>query len=152
MKKVAISACLMGQKCRYDATDNLDIKLLRKLDDYIVIPFCPEDFAFGSPRPTMDLIERADGIKAISNLTGADLSPPVEKYAEKFFDKYPDIDLYIGKDRSPSCGVCSAKIYNNDKKLVQTSGVGLMSKESKRRAIESWDAQEYLAKNRDQKI
>ncbi|RLA77189.1 MAG: hypothetical protein DRG30_00870 [Epsilonproteobacteria bacterium] len=146
MKKVAISACLIGQKCRYDATDNYDVKLLEKLNDYIVIPFCPEDFAFGSPRPTMDLIERINGIKAISNLTGDDLSPPIERYAERFFDKHPGIDLYIGKDRSPSCGVCSAKIYNNEKKLLRTSGVGLMSKESKRRDIESWDAQEYLAK------
>ncbi len=149
MKKVAISACLIGQKCRYDATDNYDVKLLEKLNDYRVIPFCPEDFAFGSPRPTMDLIERADGIKAISNLTGDDLSRPVEKYAERFFDKHLGIDLYIGKDRSPSCGVCSAKIYNNEKKLLRTSGVGLMSKESKRRDIESWDAQEYLAKNQN---
>ncbi|MEA3491894.1 MAG: DUF523 domain-containing protein [Campylobacterota bacterium] len=154
MKRVAISACLVGQKCRYDATDNLDIELLEKLDGYILTPFCPEDFAFGSPRATMDLIERADEIRAISNLTGADLSSPVKKYAENFFDKYPDIDLYIGKDRSPSCGVCSAKVYNNEKKLLYTSGAGVMSKESKRRAIESWDAEEYLAKNhnRDQKI
>jgi uncharacterized protein YbbK (DUF523 family) len=146
MKKAAISACLMGRKCRYDATDNLDVRLLGKLEEYELIPFCPEDYAFGSPRPTMDLIESAGGIKAVSNLTGSDLSPPVERYAKNFFDTHPDIDLYIGKDRSPSCGVASARVYDRDKNLLREDGCGLMSAEAADRGIESWDAEEYLEK------
>ena len=51
-KRVAISACLMGKRCRYDASDNRDSKLLGKLESYELIPFCPEDFCFGTPRPT----------------------------------------------------------------------------------------------------
>jgi len=144
MKKVAISACLMGEKCRYDATDNHDVRLLGKLENFELIPFCPEEYAFGSPRPTMDLIETPQGIKAISNLTGGDLSPPVENYARNFFDTYDDIDLYIGKDRSPSCGVCSARLYDGEKKLLSSEAVGLMSQEAQRRGIESWDAEVYL--------
>lgn len=144
MKKVAVSACLMGDKCRYDATDNRDVRLIGKLEGCELIAFCPEDYAFGSPRPTMDLIETKQGIKAISNLTGADLSPPVQRYAKNFFDKHPDIDLYIGKDRSPSCGVCSARVYDSDKKLLKSGGRGLMSLEAEKRGIESWDAEEYL--------
>ena len=143
-KKVAISACLTGEKCRYDATDNRDVRLLGKLERYELVPFCPEEYAFGSPRPTMDLIETVQGIKAISNLTGGDLSPPVVNYARNFFDTHNDIDLYIGKDRSPSCGVCSAKVYDADKKLLNTEGTGLMSEEAKKRGIESWDAEVYL--------
>ncbi|HHH37910.1 MAG TPA: DUF523 domain-containing protein [Epsilonproteobacteria bacterium] len=144
MKKVAISACLMGKKCRYDATDNHDVRLLGKLENFELIPFCPEGYAFGSPRPTMDLIETPQGIKAISNLTGGDLSPPVENYARNFFDTYDDIDLYIGKDRSPSCGVCSARLYDEEKRLLSVEAVGLRSQEAKRRGIESWDAEVYL--------
>ncbi len=144
MKKVAISACLMGQKCRYDATDNLDVRLLGKLEGYRLIPFCPEEYAFGSPRPTMDLIKTTGGCKAISNLTGADLSPPVERYAKHFFDTHTEIELYIGKDRSPSCGVHSAKVYSADKKLLSSEGTGLMSAEALERGVESWDAEVYL--------
>ena len=144
MKKVAISACLTGEKCRYDATDNKDSRLLGKLEEFELVPFCPEDHAFGSPRPTMDLVETAAGIRAISNLTGADLSPPVLSYAKDFFDRNPDIDLYIGKDRSPSCGVCSARVYDRDKNLIDSEGAGLMSAEAKKRGIECWDAEEYL--------
>jgi uncharacterized protein YbbK (DUF523 family) len=144
MKKVAISACLTGEKCRYDATDNRDVRLLGKLEGYELIPFCPEAYAFGSPRPTMDLIATEQGIKAISNLTGADLSPPVQAYAKAFFEEHPDIDLFIGKDRSPSCGVCSARVYDPERRLLESRGRGLMAQEAQERGIESWDAEEYL--------
>jgi uncharacterized protein YbbK (DUF523 family) len=92
----------------------------------------------------MDLLETEQGIKAISNLTGADLSPPVQRYAKNFFDIHPDIDLYIGKDRSPSCGVCSARVYDREKRLINNTGKGLMSAEAERRGVEGWDAEEYL--------
>jgi len=145
MKKIAISACLLGEKCRYDASDNRNDTLLAKLKYSELIPFCPEDHAFGSPRPTMDLIQTVQGIKAISNKSGVDLSFAVEEYAKHFFDKHSDIDLFIGKDRSPSCGVCSAKLYNEDKELISSEETGLMAKEAKERGIECFDAEIYNA-------
>ena len=143
MKKIAISACLLGEKCRYDATDNRNDELLAKLEGLELIPFCPEDHAFGSPRPTMDLIKTEQGIKAISNKTGADLSFAVEEYAKHFFDKHSNIDIFIGKDRSPSCGVCSAKLYDENKKLISVNEIGLMTKEAKERGIICFDAEQY---------
>ena len=144
MKRVAISACLTGTRCRYDATDNRDTRLLGALEGCELIPFCPEDHAFGSPRPTMDLLETEQGVKAISNLTGADLSPPIRSYAENFFDCHEGIDLYIGKDRSPSCGVRSARVYDERKNLLYSDAGGLMSREAERRGILCRDAESYL--------
>ena len=132
-KKIAISACLLGQKCRYDASDNKDENLLDSLKDAQLISFCPEDHAFGTPRPTMDLVRTKEGDKAISNETGKDLSKPVEHYATMFFDTHPDIDILIGKDRSPSCGVCSARLYDEEKTLLSSTEAGLMVKEAKKR-------------------
>ena len=143
MKKVAISACLLGEKCRYDATDNKNEALIKKLESFELIPFCPEDHAFGSPRPTMDLVETEQGIKALSNETGADLSLAVEAYAKTFFDKHKDIDLFIGKDRSPSCGVCSARLYDEERNLLSSKETGLMAKEALKQGIESYDAERY---------
>ncbi len=135
----------MGEKCRYDASDNYNIELIAKLEGYELIPFCPEDHAFGSPRPTMDLIQTEEGQKAISNMTGEDLSAPVEQYATEFFEKHEDIDLFIGKDRSPSCGVCSAKLYDQEKNLLSDKEAGLMAKEAKIRGIRSLDAEEFVS-------
>ena len=145
MKKVAISACLLGEACRYDGTDNRNDLLLERLKGCELIPFCPEDDAFGTPRPTMDLVETESGIRALSNETGEDLSAPVEAYAKGFFDSHKDIDLFIGKDRSPSCGVCSAKLYDEHKVLISDEATGLMAKEAIRRGIEAVDAEEYTA-------
>jgi len=144
MRKVAISTCLLGEKCRYDATDNKNETLLETLTNVTLIPFCPEAYAFGTPRPTMDLIETAEGIEAISNQTGKNLSSPVENYAKVFFDANPDIDLFIGKDRSPSCGVCSGKLYNKNRELISSTATGLMAKEARKRGIESFDAEAFI--------
>ena len=143
MKKVAISACLLGQKCRYDATDNKNEMLLEALKETQLIPFCPEDHAFGTPRPTMDLIRTKEGDKAISNATGEDLTSPIQHYATIFFDTHPDIDLLIGKDRSPSCGVCSARLYDEERNLLSLEESGLMVKEAKQRAITCIDAENF---------
>jgi len=140
---IAISACLLGEPCRYDATDNKHSLLLDKLKGHTLIPFCPEDTAFGSPRPTMDLIHTSTGDKAVSNKTGEDLSLPVYDYAKTFFDTHPTLDLVIGKDRSPSCGVCSAKLYDEAKNLLSSSEAGLMIKEAQKRKIPCIDAEQY---------
>lgn len=143
MHKVAISACLLGQKCRYDGTDNRNEAVLHALSGVEIIPFCPEDEAFGTPRPTMDLIQTNHGVKAVSNETAMDLSAPVENYATRFFDMHPDILLVIGKDRSPSCGVCSAKLYDEKKNLLSSKESGLMIKEAKKRGIPCVDAEDF---------
>ncbi|HFQ61675.1 MAG TPA: DUF523 domain-containing protein [Epsilonproteobacteria bacterium] len=143
MKTVAISACLLGEKCRYDATDNKNEALLTKLQGHTLIPFCPEDAAFGSPRPTMDLVRTEKGIRAISNDDGLDLSVPVLEYATHFFNTHTQIDVCIGKDRSPSCGVCSARLYDEKKNLLSSTETGLMIKEAKKRNIDCIDAEKF---------
>ena len=143
IKKVAISACLMGEKCRYDGTNNYNEVLLNNLQHCKLIPFCPEDHAFGTPRPTMDLVKKDHTVRAISNESGEDLTLSIENYAKNFFDKHKDIDLLIGKDRSPSCGVSSARLYNESKDLLSSTESGLMVKEAKRRHIKAIDSEDF---------
>jgi len=145
MKKIAISACLLGNNCRYNAEIKKDETLISLLENATLIPFCPEDFCYGTPRPSMDLVQTKQGIKAISNLTGTDLGEPVVAYAKSFFHMNPDIDLFIGKDRSPSCGVCSAKLYDSEKNILSIRETGLMAKEAKIRNIPAIDAEDFTA-------
>lgn len=144
MKKVALSACLLGCSCRYDAKHNLNKALLGLLSSYEIIPFCPEDHCFGTPRPTMDLIQKEE-VLAISNEDNKNLSEPIIEYAKDFFYANPDIEFFIGKDRSPSCAVESAKVYDEKKVLVDKKGTGLMTKIALEFKIECWDAEVYVA-------
>jgi len=147
MKKIAVSACLLGDACRYDGSDNKSEALLKKLQGQELISFCPEDYAFGTPRPTMDLVRTHKGDKAISNETGLDLTSAVNQYAIDFFDTHDRVDLLIGKDRSPSCGVCSAKLYDTNKKLLSSNESGLMVKEAQKRNIHCIDAEDFKGLN-----
>ena len=91
----------------------------------------------------MDLVDDGDSIKAISNKNSQDLSFAIKGYAKKFFDTNK-VDMFIGKDRSPSCGVCSARIYDSAKELLSDKGTGLMAQEAKDRAIVCYDAEKFL--------
>lgn len=142
-EKVALSACLLGCSCRYDGVDNLNEILLAKLESFEIVPFCPEDNAFGTPRPTMDLVDNSFSLKAISNQNGEDLSEPIFDYAQKFFKKHSTIKLFIGKDRSPSCGVKSTKVYDENKILLHRTGTGLMAQVALNLKIECWDSEVY---------
>ena len=145
MKKVALSACLLGCSCRYDANHNLNERLLELLSSYEIIPFCPEDHCFGTPRPTMDLVAHKNDIAAISNENQKNLSLVIQNYAYDFFSKNPEIELFIGKDRSPSCAVESGKVYDKEKNLLYKNGTGLMAKIALEFKIECWDAEVYVA-------
>jgi len=89
----------------------------------------------------MDLVVTAKGVQAISNETSKKMTVPIVMYARDFFDTH-DIDLFIGKDRSPSCGVCSAKVYDEKKHLISFTASGIMAKEALRRNIPSIDAED----------
>jgi uncharacterized protein YbbK (DUF523 family) len=143
-REVALSACLLGCACRYDAKDNHNHQLLSLLERFTIVPFCPEDYAFGTPRPTMDLILSHSSLRAVSNEHHQDISEPIFSYAQNFFSEHPDIKLFIGKDRSPSCAVHSGKVYNKEKTLLHKEGTGLMAQVALDLKIESWDAEEYL--------
>ncbi len=120
-------------------------QLLTLLEGAELVPFCPEHYAFGTPRPTMDLIQTHQGVRAHSNRTGADFSLPIWKYAERFFDLHPDLDLFIGKDRSPSCGVRTAKVYDTTHRLMHDHGTGLMAQRALKHTMSCWDAEHYTA-------
>jgi uncharacterized protein YbbK (DUF523 family) len=145
MQKVALSACLLGCSCRYDGNHNLNETLLDLLSSYEIISFCPEEHCFGTPRPTMDLVEHENTVSAISNENQKNLSSPIQIYAQEFFTDNPDIELFIGKVRSPSCAVKSGKIYDVKKNLLHKEGTGLMAEEAISLGIPCWDAEVYVA-------
>lgn len=145
MKRVAISACLLGTLCKYDGQSNFDKDLVAYLErlDAQLIPFCPEDWAFGTPRPTMDLVQE-DSLKVICNVTHRDLTTPIKTYVQNFFNDNPNLDLFIGKSRSPSCGVGSAKLYDSQKNLISNQYSGIMALEAQKREIITLDSQDFL--------
>ncbi len=116
-----MSACLAGRNCRYDGKNKKDSALLKSLKDTQIILFCPEDALLGTPRETIDIV---DG-RAVGNKSGKDYTEGLRQVARKLFAKHPDIEAFYCKSRSPSCAVCSARYYDRQKNLLQSSGTGV---------------------------
>lgn len=94
----------------------------------------------------MDLIQASCRIEAVCNESGVLRSGPIRDYAKHFFDQHDKIDLFIGKDRSPSCGVCSARLYDPEKNLLTSGVAGLMAQEALARHIIAIDAEKFKGK------
>ena len=64
--KIAVSDCLRGTECRYNgghAQDDFVNHALAKYADFY--PFCPEAAVIGTPRETIRLVGKPEGIRVI---------------------------------------------------------------------------------------
>ena len=121
MKNVLISACLYGQKCRYDGGDNL-VESLDKIRNLCnLIPVCPEVLGgLETPRNPSEIV----GERVISNV-GKDVTEEYTKGAEKALKTAikNGCEFALMKAKSPSCGV--GKIYDGtfSRKLIDGDGI-----------------------------
>lgn len=106
--QIGISACLLGQRVRFDGGHKKDSYITETLNQYFdYLPFCPEvAIGLGVPRPSMKLIRSAQGPRAIVTQTGEDKTQGLETYAQSVHEKtWNLISGYIFKKKSPSCGM-----------------------------------------------
>ena len=56
--KIGVSHCLIGANCNFNGKDLLSafVKQLEDSEQIQLIPFCPEDSIFGTPRPNMRIV------------------------------------------------------------------------------------------------
>ncbi|HHT0593205.1 TPA: DUF523 domain-containing protein [Legionella anisa] len=134
MSKILISACLLGQKVRYDGGDCLqNHPLLQQwLKEGKIITLCPE-MAGGlpTPRPPAEIQGRKSGVDVLKNhaLVKTKNNQDVTDYflegAQRALElvKKHHIRVAILKARSPSCG--SNMIYDGTftRSLMQGEGV-----------------------------
>ena len=111
---LAVSGCLMGHKVRFDKGHKRDGFVMDELSTYAeYVSFCPEDMAFGSPRPSIRVVEIDGKNHIISNKTKEDLTQKLQESSQEDFDAISAHKLggIIFKAKSPSCGLGSAKVY-----------------------------------------
>ncbi len=116
MQKILVSACLLGEKVRYDGGDCRRAGLLRRWqEEGRVVPFCPET-AGGLPTPRAPAeIEggEADAVLAgrarVRNKTGGDVTDAFVDGAELALAACwrERIKVAVLKEGSPSCGANS---------------------------------------------
>lgn len=121
MEKILISACLIGDKCKYDGHSNYNPKIKELLEKYELVPFCPEvEGGLSTPRTPSERVK-----DKVLMQDGRDVTFQFEKGADLAYNicMYLGIKRVILKKLSPSCG--SNEIYDGtfSHKIVKRDGV-----------------------------
>ncbi len=128
--KVGISACLLGQRVRYDGGHKLNVTVtdvLGKLVEWV--PVCPEvELGLGTPREPIQLVRIGGGIRLVTVESRIDYTHAMNEWARVRLDDLAKADLsgYVLKSKSPSCGLDSANVYDGDWAL-DAKGRGLFA-------------------------
>lgn len=134
--RILVSACLTGIKCGVDGTNYGEypsvVKLLQYKNTHL-IPFCPEDFSFGTPREMCDIhggngMDVLDGKAKVLTESGIDWTEGMIAASLRMLEvaKEKNIELAVMMDISAACG--SQVIYDGnrlveDKKYQIGTGV-----------------------------
>jgi len=128
--RIGISACLLGQKVRFDAGHKHDRYITDVLGPFFrFIPVCPElGVGMGVPRESVRLEGTPDHPRMVGNKTGADWTDRVNQYAHKRVREgdLQDISGYILKKDSPSCGIERVRVYKPSG-MADRTGRGLFA-------------------------
>lgn len=119
--KIMVSACLLGENCKYNGNSNRNDALLNRLSGHEIIPVCPE-VAGGLPVPRIPA-EIVNG--TVQNREGQNVDAAFKAGAHAILElaKQEQPDLIILQSRSPSCGV--KEIYDGtfSGRLIPGQGV-----------------------------
>ncbi len=118
-KKVIISACLLGELCRYDGKTKQIVEVKKAFDGYEIIQFCPEAPIFGTPRQRINVVKVGDENRIITDETNQDVTHLLEDEINLFLNKNKDADAVVLKSKSPSCGFGTTPILDADKNIIR---------------------------------
>jgi uncharacterized protein YbbK (DUF523 family) len=128
--KLGISACLLGQKVRYDGGDKRDYFLTETFGRHVEwVPVCPEvEIGMGIPREAVRLVGDPAKPGMIAEHSGKDWTAQFDSFAAKRVHALTGLDLtgYIFKKNSPSCGMERVRVYNS-KGVPTRQGRGLFA-------------------------
>lgn len=119
---VVISGCLEFEACRYNA-QRIPFDLVGELEPFVrYVPICPEvEIGLGVPREPIRLVQlkKTNGVSdtdpevgLVQPATGADVTKDMLDFSDRFLSSLDEVDGFILKNRSPSCGIHGVKVYH----------------------------------------
>jgi uncharacterized protein YbgA (DUF1722 family)/uncharacterized protein YbbK (DUF523 family) len=129
--RVGISACLLGEQVRFDGghkRDGFAVDVLGAYVDYVAV--CPEvELGLGVPRPTLRLEGSAARPRLVEPASRVEHTVAMEAYAARKVAELrgADLDGYVLKRASPSCGMERVKLYPHVGAAPLKQGVGLFA-------------------------
>lgn len=117
-KKALVSACILGEYCRYDGKTKKLNAVVEALKEYEIIPFCPEAPLFGTPRERINVVKIDGQNRIVTDSTNIDVTLRLEDEIDRFLENNPNIERIILKSKSPSCGYKTTPVLNQNKEII----------------------------------
>jgi uncharacterized protein YbbK (DUF523 family) len=128
--KLGISACLLGQKVRFDGGHKREQFLTDLFGRFVEwIPICPEvEVGMGVPREIVRLVGMTANPRMIAEKSGRDWTSAMNHFAAKRLREIAELNLsgYVFKKNSPSCGMERVRVYSS-KGMPERQGRGLFA-------------------------
>ena len=121
--KIIVSACLLGENCKYNGGNNYSKDVDAFTSYHGVIPVCPEmEAGLGCPRVPMELV---NGV--LINAEGVEVDGPVRKAVDAILERIKGEEIYCAvlKSRSPTCGV--EQVYDGTFTGTLVKGKGVLA-------------------------
>lgn len=129
--KIGISACLLGEKVRWNGVGARDPFITDTLGKFVQwVPVCPEvECGLPVPRETMRLVGPVENPRLVTSRSGVDHTERMQAWIGQ---RLPDLareDLvaFIFKKDSPSSGLMRVKVYN-DSGMPEKKGMGMFAR------------------------
>ena len=136
--KILVSACLLGENCKYNGGNNYASQVAAFLQGHEVVPVCPELLAgLGVPRTPIEIVEGVLLDRNGRNVDGI-LRSAVKELRSKLSGE--GIDLAILQSRSPTCGV--NQVYDGTFSGKLIPGMGVFAAALKEMGIRVVDAED----------
>lgn len=110
--RVVVSRCLEFAPCRYNGQALSDAFVRRLMGHVMFCPVCPEmRIGLGVPRDPIRVVSVGGAARLVQPSTGRDVSAEMRQFSESFLESLGEVDGFLLKSRSPSCGIKDVKIY-----------------------------------------
>lgn len=119
--KILVSACLLGENCKYNGGSNYAPQVIRYLAGKEVVAVCPEMLAgLGCPRRPVEIVE---GV--LMDRAGNRVEEALRRGAARGLEiaRAEGIDQAVLQSRSPTCGVNQVYDGTFTGRLIPGSGV-----------------------------
>lgn len=126
--RVGVSACLLGRAVRYNGETRYHAPTAEALEAWIELrEFCPEvGIGLPVPRPPIQVVQLAQGqhVRGVED-PDRDFTSELAAYAGQL---PADLDGFILKARSPSCGLGSTPLFDQDDREIGTTSGGFAAR------------------------
>ncbi len=136
--KILVSACLLGENCKYNGGNNHCPEVLQFVKGHEVIPVCPEmEAGMGCPRIPIE-IRDGELIDRNGKSVDASMRNTIDRLMQGIASQ--DISCAVLKSRSPTCGV--RQVYDGTFSGTLVSGSGLFAQALKDAGYTVYDSEE----------